>query len=85
MSGTCEIVSGACVRCGLKFSGVTSGRLLTGCSGGVKRTGLGDMVAAGLAAIGITKERVSAALGRPCSCPQRQEALNDLGRRIGIG
>lgn len=47
--------------------------------------GLGDMVAAGLAAVGITKERVSKALGRPCNCGQRQEALNALGRRLGIG
>lgn len=48
-------------------------------------TGLGDMVAAGLAAVGITKERVSKALGRPCGCGKRQEALNKLGRRLGIG
>lgn len=47
--------------------------------------GLGDMVAAGLAAVGITKERVSKVLGRPCNCGKRQEALNALGRRLGIG
>jgi len=49
------------------------------------RPGLGDMVAAGLSAIGVTKERVSAAIGRLCNCPQRQQALNKLGRKIGIG
>ena len=49
------------------------------------RPGLGDMVAAGLAAVGITKERVSAAIGRPCNCGARQEALNAIGRRLGIG
>jgi hypothetical protein len=49
------------------------------------RPGLGDMVASGLSAIGITKERVSAAIGKPCSCAKRQAALNELGRRIGIG
>lgn len=49
------------------------------------KPGLGDMVAAGLSAIGITKERVSKAIGKPCGCAQRQEALNALGRRIGIG
>jgi hypothetical protein len=43
------------------------------------------MVAAGLSAIGITKERVSAVVGRDCGCPKRQEALNELGRRVGIG
>jgi len=49
------------------------------------KPGLGDMVAAGLAAVGITKERVSKAIGKPCGCAKRQEALNALGRRMGIG
>jgi hypothetical protein len=47
--------------------------------------GLGDMVAAGLSAIGITEERVSKAIGRPCGCSERAEKLNELGRRVGIG
>lgn len=49
------------------------------------KTGLGDYVAAGLAAVGITKELVSAVTGRPCGCAKRQAALNELGRKIGIG
>jgi hypothetical protein len=49
------------------------------------RPGLGDMVAAGLSAIGITKERVSKLAGGDCGCHKRQEALNELGRKIGIG
>jgi hypothetical protein len=49
------------------------------------RPGLGDMVSAGLAAVGITPERVSKALGRPCGCKERAAKLNELGRRIGIG
>jgi len=50
------------------------------------RPGLGDMVAAGLSAVGITPERVSRALGvKDCGCKGRAEALNALGRRIGIG
>jgi hypothetical protein len=49
------------------------------------KPGLGDMVAAGLSAIGITKERVSAVVGGDCGCGQRQEKLNELGRKIGIG
>ena len=49
------------------------------------KPGLGDMVAAGLSAIGITKERVSAVVGGDCGCDKRQEALNELGRRVGIG
>jgi hypothetical protein len=53
------------------------------------KPGLGDMVAAGLAAVGITKERaqaVAAAVGvKDCGCKKRQERLNELGRRLGIG
>jgi hypothetical protein len=49
------------------------------------RPGLGDMVAAGLSAIGITPERVSKVTGKPCGCKERQAALNSLGRRLGIG
>jgi len=50
------------------------------------KSGLGDMVAAGLGAVGITPERVSAALGvKDCGCKKRQQQLNDLGRRLGIG
>jgi len=48
--------------------------------------GLGDIVAAGLEAVGITKARVSAALGvEDCGCSKRQESLNTLGRKLGIG
>jgi len=50
------------------------------------KPGLGDMVAAGLSAVGITKERVSAALGvKDCGCTKRQQALNAIGRKLGIG
>jgi len=49
------------------------------------KPGLGDMLKAGLSTIGITEERVSAAIGRPCGCSKRAEQLNELGRRIGIG
>lgn len=47
--------------------------------------GLGDIVKASLSAIGITEERVSAVIGRPCGCSERAEKLNELGRKIGIG
>lgn len=50
-----------------------------------KPRGLGDIVAGALASVGITKERVSAALGRPCKCGERQEVLNAIGRTVGIG
>ena len=58
------------------------GDLLTGGHG---PPGLGDMVAAGLSAVGITKERVSKLAGGDCGCAKRQQALNELGRKIGIG
>jgi len=52
----------------------------------LRRPGLGDMVSARLSAIGITPERVSAALGvKDCGCKKRAEALNRLGRNFGIG
>lgn len=44
--------------------------------------GLGDAVAAGLAAVGITPERVAAVTGRPCRCKQRQQAMNEWGSRV---
>ena len=54
-----------------------------------KRRGLGDWVAAALAWLGITKtraDRVAKAVGRPsCGCAARQQRLNDLGKKIGIG
>ena len=50
-----------------------------------KARGLGDMTADALAAIGITKERVSQWLGRPCRCPERQAWLNEIGKVFGIG
>lgn len=49
------------------------------------RPGLGDIVAAGLSAVGVTPERVSAALGvKDCGCKKRQAALNRLGARLGL-
>lgn len=53
------------------------------------RNGLGDRVAAGLSAIGITKERaqtIAAAAGvSDCGCAGRQAALNEFGYALGIG
>jgi len=50
-----------------------------------KKRGLGDIVKAGLSAIGITEERVSKAIGKPCGCGKRAEKLNELGKKFGIG
>lgn len=50
--------------------------------------GLGDYVAHGLAAFGITKERVSWVKrqfgGSDCNCGQRQESMNEAGKQIGL-
>lgn len=48
----------------------------------LRAAGLGDMVAAGLSAVGITPERVAAFTGRPCRCSQRKQKLNGLGHRL---
>jgi hypothetical protein len=51
-----------------------------------KSQGLGDRVAFALNAVGITKRRVAAALGvKDCGCQQRQQWLNEVGYRVGIG
>lgn len=39
---------------------------------------LGDMVGDALKKIGITEERVSRWLGRPCGCKERREKINAL-------
>lgn len=39
---------------------------------------LGDKVEAALKAVGVTKERVSKWLGRPCNCDERKQKLNQL-------
>jgi hypothetical protein len=72
---------GLCIHCGLPPQGKCPAIALPLAS----NNGLGDMVSAGLSAIGITKERVSKAIGRPCGCSERAEKLNELGRKIGIG
>jgi len=48
--------------------------------------GLGDRVHDALAAVGITPERVAAALGvDDCGCEDRRAWLNEAGYAIGIG
>ncbi len=50
------------------------------------RPGLGDRVAAGLAAVGVTEERVARVVGvKDCGCKKRREALNRSGKILGIG
>jgi hypothetical protein len=75
----------ASLRCRVCGAAVSASHVRRNCGTPPTPPGLGDMVKAGLSAIGITEERVSAAIGRPCGCSQRAEALNKLGRKIGIG
>jgi len=50
------------------------------------RPGLGDRVHDALGAVGITPERVAAALGvDDCGCEERREWLNQAGYAIGMG
>ena len=39
---------------------------------------LGDFIETALSKIGITEERVSRWLGRPCGCRERRDKLNQL-------
>lgn len=52
------------------------------------KAGLGDMVADGLAAVGITKERVQSVAAKvgikDCGCAKRQQAANRLGAKLGL-
>jgi hypothetical protein len=74
----CAFENGRCARCGHV---ARHGRHVRQC-----RSGLGDMVATGLSAVGITKERVSKLLGGDCGCGERQRKLNEIGRKyLGIG
>jgi hypothetical protein len=75
---------GRCTVC-LRLARYACGDTDRECSGKPQPMGLGDMVAAGLSVIGITKERVSALVGGDCGCEQRQEWVNELGRAVGIG
>lgn len=77
-----------CSRCGYVsvFIPPWSQRIVRQC----RYLGLGDYVAHGLASFGITKERVAWVRGlfgaEPgCGgCPERQEALNEVGKKIGL-
>lgn len=39
----------------------------------------GDSIEQALIILGVTKERVSKWLGKPCNCEERQRKLNELG------
>jgi hypothetical protein len=49
------------------------------------RKGLGDYVESALQTIGITEERFSRLVGKPCGCKKRKRLLNKLGQKLGFG
>lgn len=71
------------LRCRVCGSRVSAPHVRRNC--GTRAPGLGDYVAIALNSIGITKERVSAVAGGDCGCQRRQEKLNEIGRKFGIG
>lgn len=74
-----------CLSCGRRAAGESDTRPSRECRAGVSRPprapGLGDMVKAGLSAVGITEDRVSKAIGKPCGCGKRAATLNELGAK----
>lgn len=77
----CVFEDGKCVRCGVKRNQPYPVRECN--------PPLGDRIAAGLSAVGITKARAAAVAKLAgiddCGCQQRQQLLNDIGYRLGIG
>lgn len=74
----CTFAGNTCTRCGRQTARPDLPR---NCC-----PGLGDGVHAALGAVGITPERVAAALGvEDCGCEQRRQWLNEAGYAIGIG
>ena len=69
-----------CVRCGLTTNPTPHSfdKIHSQC----RVWGLGDYAAYGLMHVGITSERVSWLLKKPCHCGERQEAANEAGWRV---
>lgn len=80
----CQPANGVCVLCGR----VVPDSIAIQCVE-IQQDGLGDRVAEFLASVGITKDRAQAvaqAVGlEDCGCAERQQRLNELGYRLGIG
>jgi len=71
----CTFSNGRCERCGVRRDPPYPMRRCT--------PGLGDVVASGLKAVGVTPERVARAMRtvgfKDCGCDKRRELLNKLG------
>ena len=71
----------ACGVCGRVVSGDRPTTTVAIC-GLHRRRGyvaIGDLVASALSSVGITEERVSSLLGRPCGCSGRRARMNQAG------
>jgi hypothetical protein len=71
----------ASLRCRVCGAAVSAPHVRRNCGTPPPPPGLGDRVAAGLASIGITKERVEAVVGGPCGCGERAAWLNEAGAK----
>lgn len=80
-----ELVEAVAKHLGISSPAPLTAKELASHPGKSPEPGLGDMAASALSAVGITKERISKILGRPCNCPRRRDYLNRAGRRFGIG
>lgn len=88
-STNCDFTSGACPYCGFIAACGTQKncRLSAAIPRGPDSPALsegdlfrfGDQAAKALSLVGITKERVSAWIGEPCNCLERQEKWNKFG------
>ena len=79
---TYDAECGTCQRCGFRLCGAMP-PIRRRCD--VQASGLGDLAAGALAAVGITKDRVEAIVGGPCGCDERQAWMNAAGEKwIGL-
>ena len=79
-----------CIHCGKQFKFV-AGSVFSRCRiqhnpdavrPKIEKSGLGTRLRKNLESVGITKERVSRFIGKPCGCEKREEVLNNLGNQI---
>jgi hypothetical protein len=69
------------LRCRVCGAAVSAPHVRRNCGASPPQPGLGDLVAAGLASIGITKDRVEALVRGPCRCDERAALLNAAGAK----
>jgi hypothetical protein len=69
-----------CPRCGYQARSLPTARICRPPPTPRKKPfALGDSIEAALSAVGITEQRVSSMIGRPCGCRKRRRVLNEVG------